>query len=105
MLSGDLRFDTAPSGTVARDDDRPFDGYAEAIELFVVLAVAVVDVDERARDIAIGGVGVVSEKLFAGLIRCWIDGQDWLLHLGLERLGREHFEDSFFRRGEENLES
>ena len=54
MLCGDLGLDAAPGSAVACDDHRAFDGDAEAVELFIIFAGAVVDVDERAGDIAVG---------------------------------------------------
>src|SRR5207245_10479510 len=53
MLGGDFRLDAPPGAEVARDDDGAFDGDAYALELFVVVGNAEVDVNERRGDVAV----------------------------------------------------
>ncbi len=76
-----------------------------ALEYFVVLGDAVIHVDERRGDIAVGGIRVVGGKLLGLLIRGGICGQRGLLQLGGEvRPALDEFDEALFRRGEEHVE-
>ncbi len=53
VLAGDFGLDAAPAFAVARNHDRAFDGNAEPVELFVVVAVAVIHIYERSGYVAV----------------------------------------------------
>ena len=72
--------------------------------MLVVIRGAVVDVNQRRGDVAVGRVGVVSGKLFRLLVRGRIDGQRRLLQFGREFRGLEQFDDAHFRRGKQHVE-
>jgi hypothetical protein len=59
VFRGDFGLDAAPGSAVTGDDYGAFDADAEAIQFFVIFTGAVVDVDQRAGHVAIGGVGVI----------------------------------------------
>ncbi len=69
VLVRDLRLDAAPRAAVARDHDRALHRDAAPLERVVVVGDAVVHVDERRRDVAVGGVRVVRRQLLALLVR------------------------------------
>ena len=103
VLRRDLRLDAAPRGAVPRDDDGALDRDAAAFQLFVVRRPAVVDVDERAGDVAVDGVRVVAGQLLRRLTRGGIDGERRLTERRLEGGRRDHLDEAFFRRREEDL--
>src|SRR4029077_14046728 len=95
----------APGVAIARDDDRAFYGDAMAIEGFVVFGDAVVDVHERAGDVAVGGIGVVRRELLRLLIRGGILRDSGFLQLGGEtRAACYQFDEALFWRREKNAE-
>ncbi len=105
MLGGNLGLDAAPGIPVARDYDCALDGDAHAVEFFVVIRDAVVDVNQRSGDVAVGGVGVIGGQLFGLLVGSGIDGQHRFLEFGGEFRGFDQFDDSNFWSGKENVET
>ena len=76
-----------------------------AIEDFVVFGDAVVDVDERAGDVAVGRVRVVGRELLGLLVGGWILRNKGFLKLGdVLRAAVDEFDEAFFRRGEKHGE-
>ncbi len=63
VFRGDFWLNAAPGAVVARDDDGAFHGNTHALELFVIIGNAKIDVDERSGDVAINRIGVVRGKL------------------------------------------
>ena len=103
VLVRELRLDAAPAVAVARDDDLALHADAHLRELLVVLGHAVIRVDERRGDVAVGGIGVEGRQL-AGLaagrilgkrrllqLRFIVPGRDEL-HLAIDRCRKEHVE-------------
>ena len=74
-------------------------------ELFVIGGDAIVDENERARNVAIDGVGVVGGKLFGLLIGCGIGGKRRLLELGFEGRRCDELDDALDWSGKENVEA
>src|SRR6185437_5952431 len=103
MLIGDFRLDTAPAASVTRNHDRALYRNAHAIELIVVIAHAVVHIDQRAGYVSVGGVGVVGRKLLLRLARGRIARDRRLLQLGAIVCGRDQFKHALFGRGKENV--
>ena len=68
MLRRHLGLHPAPPATIACDHDRALDGNAEPVELLVILAIAIIDVDEGRRHVAVRGVGVIGRQLLRNLI-------------------------------------
>ena len=67
VLGGHLGFDAAPGAAVAGDHNRALHRNTHAVEFLVVGGHAVIHVDQRRRDVAIGRVGVVSGELLGAL--------------------------------------
>src|SRR2546422_2170425 len=105
MLGGDFRLGAPPGAEVARDDDGAFDGDAYALELFVVVGNAEVDVNERSGDVAVNRVGVVGRELLGFLIRCGILGSHGFLQLcGEARAAIHQLDEAILWRGKEHVE-
>src|SRR5207249_8191432 len=66
---------------------------------------AVVHEDERSGDVTIDRVRVVRRKLLVVLSGGRIDGDCWLLELGLEGDRRDELDDALLRRREEDVEA
>src|SRR5258708_11334413 len=105
MFRGDFRFDPAPGIAVLSDDDRSFYGNSHSLELLVVLGQAVINEDQRRCHVSIDGIRVVAGQLLVLLIAGGINDERWLLQLCREMRGRDHFEQTFFWRGEKYGES
>ena len=103
MLGCDFRLDAAPGVAVARDDDGAPDRNAAAIEILVVLRPSVVDVDDRAGDVAVDRVRVERRQLLVLLGRCRVLGHCRLFEFQRERRRRDHFDAALFRRREEHV--
>ena len=65
VLGGNLGLDAAPGPAVARDHDRAPHRDAPPLQLLVVFRHAEIHINQRARDVAIGGIGVIRGKLLA----------------------------------------
>ena len=104
MLGSDFGLDAAPAFAVARDYDGAFDGNSHPVELLVIFAVAVVDVNERGGHVSIDGIRVIGRQLFGGLIGGGIARNGGFLKLGSELGGLDHFDDALFGRREKHLE-
>src|SRR5208337_327241 len=59
MLGRDFGLDASPAAAVARDHDGALHRNSEPLQLLVVVAHTVVDVNQRAGDISIDGIRVV----------------------------------------------
>ncbi len=105
VLGGEFRLDAAPRLSVPGDDDGAADRDAEAIEELVVFSPAVVDVDQRRRDVAVDRVGVVAGKLFRLLSRCRIAGNGRFLEFRRELRRLDQLQPAFHRRREEHVEA
>ena len=105
MLGRNLGLDAAPGISIARDGNGSLDRDPHARQFFVVIRSAVVDINQRRGDVAVGRVGVVGGKLFGLLVGGRIDGQRRLLQFGGEFRGLEQFDDAHFRRGKQHVES
>ena len=103
MLESHFGFNAAPGRAITGNDDGPFDGNAHPLKFFVIVGNAVVDVNERRRDVAINRVRVVRRQLLGLLARGRIFGDRRLLQLGHEANRLDHFENPFLRRGEKDL--
>src|SRR5205814_3768306 len=64
MCGRNLGLDAAPGLSIPRNHDRTFDRDAQPLQLFVILPHAVIHVDQRRGDVAIGRVGVIRRELF-----------------------------------------
>ena len=104
MLGRDLGLDAAPRPAITRDYDGTLHGHSQAVEPLVVFGHAVVDIDQRRRDIAIDRVGVVGGQLLVVLAGGGIASYGRLGELGRETLRRDHFEGARLGSGEEHLE-
>src|SRR5665213_1325539 len=104
MFTRDLRLDTAPRSAVTRDHDRSLHGYAAACEFIIVGRNSVVDIYQRARNVAINRVGIVRRKLLRRLVSCRIARYRWLSKLRDETRRCDHFKLSFLRCREEHIE-
>src|SRR5271168_5399889 len=104
MVRGEFGLDAAPDAAVAGDGDCAFYGDAHAFEFLVIVGAAVVDVDEGAGDVAIGGVDVIGGELFALLRGGGIDGDVGLFQLGGEAGGRGELDHAALGRGIEHVE-
>ncbi len=92
VLGRHLRLDAAPGVPVAREDDLALHGDPQPVELLVVLGHAVVHVDERAGDVAVGRVRVVGRELLGLLAAGGIDRQGRLLEREPETRRRDHLD-------------
>ena len=104
VFGGDFGLYAAPPGAISRDHDRSFDRDTHPVEFFVVLTIAIVHVDERRSNVAVGGVGIVGRELFGSLIRRGIGGEGWFLQFGAEFCGSNEFNDALLRSGKEDIE-
>ena len=105
VLGGDFGLDAAPGISVTRDHDCALDRNSHALQFLVVIRSAVVDVHQRRGDVAVGRIGVVGGQLFSLLIGCGIDGQRRLLQFGGEFCRLDQFDDPYFRRGKQHVET
>ena len=103
VLGRHLGLDAAPARPVPRDGDGAFDGDAQALELLVIGRNAVIDVDQRRRDVAVSGINVVGGQLLVVLARRGVHGHGRLLELGDEPRGFHKLHDAVFGRGEEHV--
>jgi len=101
---GNFRFDATPAFTIAGNHDGAFNGNSEAIELFVVFAVAVVHIDQRGGYVTVNRIGVVGWELLGRLARRGIAGNRGFLQLGAELRGLQEFDYALLRRGEQDRE-
>ena len=60
MLCPYFRLDPPPRSPVASDDNGAFDGNPQPLELLVILGHAVIDVNQRPRNVPIRRIGIVS---------------------------------------------
>ena len=104
VLAGNFGLDAAPAFAITRDHDRALDGNSQPVQLFVIVAVAVIHIHQRRGHISVDGIGVVGRKLFGSLARSRIDGEGRFLQLGAKFRGLDEFEHPFFRRGEQYIE-
>src|SRR5581483_757602 len=105
MFGCHLRLDTPPSLAISRNDNCAFHGNPEPIQLLVVLAVSIVHIYKRRGYVAIHGVRVVGRQLLSSLISCRIRRHDRFLELCPVNRWPDHFQNTLFGRGKENLES
>ena len=104
MLRRDFWLDAAPRLPIARNDDRALHVDPVAREFLVVRRDAVIHVDQGRRDVAIGGVGIVTRQLLGVLRRGRVAGHRPLLE-ACHKPGRcDEFDDALLRRGKEYVE-
>ena len=104
VLGRDLGLDPPPGAAVAGDHDLALHVDAAALQLLVVLRHAVVDVDERARHVAIHRVRVVDGKLLRDLAGRRVLLERRLREHGAEPRGLDHLEEPRLRGREEDVE-
>src|SRR5208282_6546450 len=67
MFGRHLGLDTSPATAIARNHDRTLYRDSQPFKLFVVVAHAVVDVNQRAGDVSVDGICVVGGQLLRRL--------------------------------------
>ena len=96
VLGGEFRLDAPPAPVISRKDDLALDIHAEFFKHFVIGRHAVVDIDDLARHVSVGGIGVISGKL-ADVGRVLVLGNRRFLQLGEVVFGLEQLETALTR--------
>ena len=104
VLGRHLGLDAAPAVAVARNDNGALHRDAQPVEHLVVVAVAVVDVDQWRRDITVRRVGVVGGQLLGGLLRSGIHRNHRFAELRPVAGRLQHLEHAHARRREQYIE-
>ncbi len=104
MLIGQLDLQAPPSLAIADDDDLALHVDAHAGQDDIVVGIAVVDVDQVARDIAIGGVDQIGRQGVLAHRRRGVARQWRFIEAGLERRWPDQFQRFMLWRGVEDLE-
>ena len=104
VLGGEPRLQSAPARAVARDDDLALDADTETLERLVVVAHAVIDIDERRRDVAIALIGEIGGQKRLLRARAGVARDRRFLQRDVIGLGTEKVDLFGHRRRIEHLE-